>query len=174
MNSLIPITLTQAMAADDPRSTNRALVESLPPTVELQLDFGPMMFPDKGEPYKTFLGCNLLNQPRAEDLAQARSILNLTLTPMSPEECVKLLTEIKISMRPQQLSAEEHEAQITIYCRDLLEYPADIVRKVLRKWRREKLFWPTPSELLESIEKPTGVRRAMLRALDAAPKNTQV
>lgn len=121
-----------------------------------------MMFPDKADPYRSFLGWKITQPIPHEDLDRALSNLEMILKPIPDAECDELLTLVKLATIRQQASAEEFAMQLGLYRSELRAYPADVVRKVLTDWRRQNDFWPTLKALFTIIE-PLSRKRFSLK-----------
>lgn len=66
---------------------------------------------------------------------------------MGKDEALQFLAHLRLAVRPVTLSAAEVQEQLKLYRQHVLEFPADIGRKVLREMIETKDFWPTINEL---------------------------
>lgn len=97
--------------------------------------------------------------------AQAIALAEKSLMPMTQNECIGLLGELRLLVPPVNMTEQTMEAQLLLYSRKLSEYPADVVRKVLTTQPNMSRFWPSWSELKERLDIFTARRLRLLDAL---------
>ena len=152
--------LGRALTRDDPSRTLELVRALFPP--EIRSSLKPVFREREGiERYE------MTGPAGPTAIAQAKEILARSLTPMSGNECLDLLTELKAMTRPTPGTTDDVEAQLTAYLKRLMQYPADVVRKVLTTQADQSPWWPAWSELKERLEVHTYRRRMMLSALPA-------
>lgn len=98
-------------------------------------------------------------------LKQAKDLLAQSLTPMSGNECLNLLTELKAMTRPTPGTTDDVEVQLTAYLKKLMEWPADVVRKVLTTQSDLSPWWPSWAELKDRLHLYGHKRKLMLEAI---------
>lgn len=164
--------LAVAMAGNSPKATMVALVQSLPDSVSSRITIDSQTLFGNDGPRKVLNAITLKPGASPQDLSLARSLLKTSLTPPSPDEVTRRLQMLKLAVRPQQLSPEEHGAQVAMYRNLLIRYPVDVVRYVMDRAIEGLDFWPTLNELRNELERHTHRRRSLLELV--GPENTRV
>lgn len=93
-------------------------------------------------------------------------MLKAGLAPMANDEIVKLLTKLRLMTIPRRDEQDDVTLQTAIYRDQLLTYPADVVRCVLKTQPALRPFWPTWKELFDRLETFARPRRLMHAAID--------
>lgn len=106
------------------------------------------------------------------DGAKALAAIEASLTPADEKRLTGWLAEMSVQCAFRQQTDFTSELTLRVYARNLSEYPADVVRRVLRDWPSESKWWPTWHELrerLEALSKPRRMMKTLLsRALEGA------
>ena len=106
-----------------------------------------------------------LNQPRsAGELAEAIDIAEASLLPMSKREVLAELARVRAMTVSRDISMDL-QLVLAAYADELMKYPADAVREVLRGWPRYEKFWPSMSELIARLNRLVASRHALLEGL---------
>ena len=156
--------LGRLVAGDDPKATDKAVAASFPPSVtrSLRTDSRTLFGPGGADVQTSYI---LASPISAADRAMAISVLDAASAPPRPEEVLKLLYRLKTLTASREQHVEDMRAQAACYAEELMRYPADVVRYVLRTQPQHSKFWPTWSELAERLELHGQRRAKMLRAL---------
>ncbi len=113
------------------------------------------------------------NSPQAEfsgssaDKRAALAIVDVQrfMTPPTREQVIAWLAEVDTLTTRFAQDEGDSQATLAAYGRRLMEYPADIVRQVLRAWPSKSEKWPQWANLEPDLERLTKPRRLMLHAL---------
>jgi|GEM_PF-2747769 len=106
-----------------------------------------------------------LNQPRsAGELAEAIDIAEASLLPMSKREVLAELARVRAMTVSRDISMDL-QLVLAAYADELIKYPGDAVREVLRGWARDEKFWPSMSELIARLNRLVAPRHALLDGL---------
>lgn len=168
----LPTFCKEALEESSPAASDKALVELLRrelrrlPRFRERLTFGT-----DGEATPVLLGVIL---PPMSEAIRSRCISHLEafLSPMTDNEAIAMLTSLKLLTVNRGEQGTDLGAQIKIYAQLLREYPADIVRHVLKSQARMSKWWPAWSELVERLEPLTKKRKALLKAFKEAQAPT--
>jgi len=158
--------LGRALMQADPAQTDRSLEASL--TLLLGSKPRPRersLFPKTGG-YVTILEGFNLPPMTSEARTKALETVRVALNPMTRNECIGLLGELKLLTVPRSEQATDMAAQLSLYARKLAEYPADVTRHVLESQPKMSKWWPTWEELYGRLELHTKRRRRLMEALD--------
>ena len=71
---------------------------------------------------------------------------------MDADRIADALTWLRLMVIQRDADLVDHQAQNIAYVDWLLDYPADLVVRVIKGWPRRSKFWPTWLELEEAIE----------------------
>jgi hypothetical protein len=124
-------------------------------TVKWNADNSPaaMIIPKTGRPPNWSLAFRILS----------------ALTSSTPERLVNAwLTRLAIRTAAPKGSEATNEMKMEIYCKDLQDYPADVVQAVLEDLGREKTFFPSWEEIYSRLQPETQWRRCAMRSLQDA------
>lgn len=91
------------------------------------------------------------------------------MQPMSQNEIVALLTQMKLETKSRAEDGGDVQGQFVAYARRIAEYPADVVREVLGTQSGRGIFWPAWAELKERLDAKSSYRRKLLHALENPP-----
>ena len=109
-----------------------------------------------------------LSPEQIEDARQAAREILSSLTPARADEIA--LTYERLALHYPNLNRTESESALTIedWFEDLAGYPTDLIAEACRRWRRSpERFFPTPGQLLKSVEPMLKHRQSLgRRALD--------
>lgn len=156
--------LGRLVAGDDPKATDKAVAASLPPSVKQSLT----------SEHRTYFGIGgadvqtsyKLTAPVSEaDRAAAIAILETASAPPRPEEVLKLLYRLKALTVSREQHSEDVRAQAACYAEELMRYPADVVRYVLRTQPEHSKFWPAWLELAARLDLYSRRRVKLRKAL---------
>lgn len=100
-----------------------------------------------------------------EDRAEARLIVERSLTACSGTIAEKALAELRVSTKSRPETDDDLALMVDTYLRLLLEYPEDAVLGALRYWARNEKFWPALAELKVELDQRVRKRRLLLTAL---------
>lgn len=155
--------LDAALQGSSPVETMRALEASLPRSVNFSMTMECNTVGD-------FLKWRLRYAVPDQDLSSALALAKQSLSPMTRNERLKLLTETFIRTAPRQQSTDDLKLRLGVYESDLAEFPADIVRYVLQEWPKNNMFWPTMKELYDRLNFWMVRRAGIVRVLENAMK----
>lgn len=106
-----------------------------------------------------------LTQPcAAGELAEAIDIAEVSLLPMSKSGVLAELARMRLMTVSRDISMDL-QLVLAAYADELMKYPADAVREVLRVWPRDEKFWPSMSELTARLNRLVAPRHALLDGL---------
>lgn len=165
--SMVP-NLGRAMAADKPAETDRALEASLTQLI------GSKPVPTYAHKMTSHgwdgevIGYQVHMKTETHRLAAIKE-MRQSLMPMMEHECFGLLGELKLLTKCRAEQTEDLDAQLALYARKILEYPADVVRHVLSTQADMETFWPSWAELKDRLEMHTRRRRRLLEAIEKSP-----
>lgn len=151
--------LEVALKGQRPTETLAVLKVSLPPGIQSSLK---PEYNQAGD----LLRYNLHGTHGASAIAQAREVVARSLTPITGNEALDLLTELKAMTRPAPGSTDDLRVVLKAYLRRIVEYPADVVRDVLLTQSEQSPWWPAWQELRDRLEIGTYRRRMMKAALE--------
>lgn len=86
-------------------------------------------------------------------------------TPGGEDGAVKAIMECLTKTRSRPHDELDIEAMIGLFCRDLAEFPADIVATACNQHARVEKWWPSFSEILERCHRAYRWRRSLKAAL---------
>lgn len=75
------------------------------------------------------------------------------------------LAELHVQTGQRNKSQIDTDLQIAVYLRNLLPYPADLVREFFLDYSKDAKWWPDMFDIYAEIEEPTKRRRMHLEAL---------
>jgi hypothetical protein len=104
-----------------------------------------------------------INGPVSEDLADK---IREACHPLDPVEMAQLLTRLKVKTSSNK-PAGDLDMEFQIYAEDLMAYPADIVREVLKTQPDHHGWWPNWKMLRDRLEPMAANRLAMRDAINA-------
>jgi len=163
--------LGRAMAGDNPLQTDQAVVALLPPRVRSLLT--PRYVYPKNEPdgYR-LMSYTVAGNLTVEEIETALAAIDAASRAASKNEIVIFLARLKaMTVSPAQ-SQEEITGQMAFYAEELLHYPGDIVRHVLKTQPDQGKFWPAWQEIAARIDRAYDARRLMRAALQRAQGST--
>jgi hypothetical protein len=106
-----------------------------------------------------------LSRPRtATEIAEAIDIAEASLLPMSEREVLAELARVRAMTVSRDISIDL-QLVLSAYADELMKYPADAVREVLRAWPLDEKFWPSMSELTARLNRLVAPRLALLDGL---------
>lgn len=114
---------------------------------------------------RTVMGYTLTMTP-GSDVAGAIDVVRKGLTGPDTDMALAWLGELSAKCAVRNQSDFSGELTLKVYARELLAYPADVVRDVLSEWARKSKWWPTWNELYTLLEDATRPRSLMLYALE--------
>lgn len=150
--------LGRAMEQADPQATYKTVRALLPSAINFALK--PVY-----NGANTLTGYVLKGAHGPNEISLSTSILAKSLTPITMPEAIDLITELRLLTRPSPGMEADQLAQAKIYINRMLEYPADVVRHVLKTQTTFSPWWPSWQELHERLEINSYRRRMMLAAL---------
>jgi hypothetical protein len=110
----------------------------------------------------------ILRQETAPDWWKARAITEALTVKTEKRLAVACLTELAAKTAAPKTDDGSAEIKFDVFLRELLEYPPDVVRDVLRGIANEVVFFPAWKELYTRLEIATAWRRCAHEAvLDA-------
>jgi hypothetical protein len=107
----------------------------------------------------------LVGELPAADLEIARQIGEEMLRPTREDIVLAELRRLRAVTASREIGQDTLALTFAAYADELLQYPADAVRTVLREWPRSNRFWPSMAELIERLERLVTPRRALREAL---------
>lgn len=160
--------LGRGLRADNPMATDRALRASLPPGLLSCLEWKMGLDFDRTE------AVMWKATPRTEEaMAMVRSaaqVVRSSMQPTTPNEVVALLTRLHTETKARPEHEFDLQAKLQIYTENIIGYPGDVVRHVLRSQSSMGVFWPAWAELKDRLEMHTSYRARLLHALENPPK----
>jgi len=88
----------------------------------------------------------------SEELEQALVAYERACLPMPDQWTNEELAKLKARTVSRQQDQEELSLMLRVYADDLAEWPADVVKEVLRTQPKVSKFWPTWYELEERLK----------------------
>jgi len=156
--------LGRALMQADPKRTLETVQASMPQGIRSSLK--PAF-----NPTGTLTHYELKGEHGPQEITTARRILERSLTPISGNEALDLLTELKALTRPQAGQTTQDVAeQLKAYLKRVMPYPADVVRHVLTTQPADSPWWPAWQELQDRLEVHTYRRRMMFKALSSSAR----
>ena len=86
------------------------------------------------------------------DMERAIEAIENTSAPATPREVGELVAELFVLTKQRREDQMTLDISIEAFGSRLLEYPADIVREVLKKWPDRSTFFPSWHELKSEID----------------------
>ena len=86
------------------------------------------------------------------DMERAIEAIENTSAPATPREIGELVAELFVLTKQRREDQITLDISIEAFGSRLLEYPADIVREVLKKWPDRSTFFPSWHELKSEID----------------------
>jgi hypothetical protein len=86
------------------------------------------------------------------DLKAAAEIIEARLKPLDRETIGMLIAEVYSLTKRRKDEQIEQDFAVMAYGERLLEYPADIVAEVLKRWPDRSTWWPSWHELKKEID----------------------
>jgi hypothetical protein len=104
-------------------------------------------------------------EPPAVERAIALELLAEALRPASEEMVIGELGRLRAATVSRDVG-QDLNVVFAVYADELLRYPPDAVREVLREWPRSGgKWWPSMHELIERLDRVVRPRRALAAAL---------
>lgn len=119
-----------------------------------------------GKPSYTVLQGYRIELAEGASIPAAITTIQSAMKPADTERITGWLAEMSVKCAFKQQTDFTGELTLRVYARDLQEYPADVVRQVLRDWPNGSKWWPTWSELREKLEAGVRPRRLMRTMLE--------
>ena len=105
-------------------------------------------------------------EPTAEEIQEARQVINRITVPLPAEEVVSLLAKIRLMTARRSDDADDQDAQLMLYAEELSYWPADAVKAVLSTQHRHSKWWPTWAELEERLQDHAGTAMRWKREIN--------
>lgn len=163
------VALQSALQADDPSATDRALEASLPPSVktsvlEIWTDKGNAQTGWDGE----LTGIQLTKPMPISDLKLAAETVRKSMARMHPSEIQKGLARLRVLTKVRAETTDDIRLSLAIYADEMANYPADVIRYVIKTQPKIIPWWPAWSELSERLDLYTRKRQRLLDAIEKA------
>ncbi len=102
--------------------------------------------------YDKILAIKMMAKIPDNDIARALKTFEKWAQPADLSDVVNLLGELRLlTIRPNNLSADDLKIQIKLYARKLMSFPAVEVVKILEKQPSRNQFWPSWREVEDEI-----------------------
>lgn len=121
-------------------------------------------YPQGGKSYMVTTGYHIAEQDGA-DLEGALATVKLAKTPAERNQMIGWLAELSVQVAYRAQTEFNGELTLRVYAQNLSEFPADVVRDVLREWPSRSKWWPTWHELKECLDAKVQRRRVLEREL---------
>lgn len=121
-------------------------------------------FPAQGKTYMVTTGYRV-DELDGADIKGALKTVKLAKSPAAMNAMIGWLAELSVQVAYRAQTEFNGELTLKVYARNLGEYPADVVRDVLRAWPAESKWWPTWHELKERLDAKAQRRRMLEREL---------
>lgn len=111
----------------------------------------------------------VLIDPTADMVAMARQTLDDYAElnrPLQIEDLAMRLGEMRAVLKAKGAGMIDTSVSISVLCREVGDYPADILVWALDFWQRTEVWFPAPSDLHNLIDRRWGGRKAILEALE--------
>ncbi len=155
---------TETARPADPIATDRNLLAKLKRSHGLHVEWRAM-FPENRETYHRVEKISLPSTTTPEMLGKAIAEVEAACVAISSTEALKLLAELKTLTKARAEDETDLEATAIAYAKRVMEYPADVVRKVVAAMPNRQIFWPAWAELREALEDASRTRKGLLHAL---------
>ena len=99
------------------------------------------------------IGYELVKPISDDDRMQLLAIVEKQLEPARPEMVVAELARVRALTVSRDQSTHDLELVAAAYAVELRQYPAEVVKQVLRAWPRSHRFWPALAELIEPMDR---------------------
>jgi len=165
--NVVPADLVRGLAEDLPDRNDQRLLALLPLPAGCCLkprikDLGTAKTGWKG----VLQGYELSGEADAAALIASDRLVSKALAPLPQPERAKLLMKLRHMTVSAVASQEDADLQMAAYADELGQYPADVVRHVLRTQPGLSKFWPAWAELharLEPLARPRRLLCATIR-----------
>ncbi len=114
------------------------------------------------------VGWRLRGAVTASDAQAALALVEPACQPSPPAVVAQALARCFAATRSRASEDADTEAALAVMMEELIEFPPDVVRHVLRGWARREKWRPSLAELRERCERESRARRSLCRALRAA------
>lgn len=163
----VPQNLMRAFTERDPKTVEKLLEASLPPSVKRSIiskwsTIGDEQYGWDGD----FEGMEATKHIPQDDVCKAIMIINDICAPAQKKEIVAALGAIKLTTISRNLSSEDLSIAIAAYSNSLMKYPADAVVDALHYWSENEKFWPSLSELVAQVQRRTRRRMTIKKVLE--------
>lgn len=167
-NGLVaPERLQRALATNDPRMVDHALICTLPSSVRATLNerrvslIGPYGFDEETE------GFELVEPEKipVSDFNHAAWLVGLTLTGTPRPTLMEELLRVRICTRMREQDLMTEKAMLSYFADELARYPYDAIFDACRDWVRRETFFPTIAELRAECDRRVRRRKKLQQAL---------
>ena len=109
----------------------------------------------------------------AERCAAAAAEIERFMSPASEDQIEQWLVELSVSTVRRAGSEGEAEIALSVYAGRLAQYPADVVRTVLREASKRSKWWPAWADLEPELDRLAKPRILMREALLTPPEQRE-
>jgi hypothetical protein len=115
-----------------------------------------------------------MTQPRSTtEIAEAMVLAGVMLEPADEEMIWSELARVRAMTVSRDINMDL-QLVLAAYADELMKYPADAVREVLRAWPHDEKFWPSMSELVARLDRLVAPRHALLDGLRRGHRQPEV
>jgi hypothetical protein len=166
----LPAVLSNLLTGNEPAKTDAALLA----TCELRLAQRlisvreDLIDPVYGYDSR-FIGYELPFPVAAERLEDAQQLVTGALQPSPPEMIIQELARLRRLTKSRIEDETDRKASYIAFAEELVDYPPDVIRSVLRGIARTSTFFPALAEIYRECEQAVHHRRVMANAVFGLP-----
>ena len=108
----------------------------------------------------------VLYLPRSTPRSKVMDVVRqIEPVPADRDKVLPALYALWLSTKHEKMSEEDRNAMLTLYADGLAAYPAEAVDAIVAEMRETQKFWPAWMEIVERLDRITGWRGRIIRAL---------
>jgi hypothetical protein len=166
----MPGALSSLLAGSDPAMTDATLLATCGQRLGQQLVSVREAFIDPDYGYDSrFIGYELSFPIPAERLKAAEELVNGGLQSSPPELIIQELARLRRLTKSRAEDETDREASYIALAEELIDFPPDVIRSVLRGIGRTSTFFPALAELYRECEQAVHHRRLIANAVFGLP-----
>lgn len=169
-----PASILAAIETEDPKAIDKAVVESLPPSLRFNArSLDRTVTNEAGEFEGVVIDRYEFRPGRPiEDVRAALAAVEVACHPATPRRLSAALGELALVTKARADQGDDTAARIGILTRDLQEFPADVALAAIARRRKGYTFFPSEAELLTTCRiiggKRMALRAGLRKALEAS------
>lgn len=165
-----PASILAAIETEDPKAIDKAVVESLPPSLRFNArSVDRTETNEAGEFEGVVIDRYEFRTGRpVEDVRVALAAIEVACQPATTRRLSGALGELALVTKARAEQGEDTTARIGILTRELSEFPSDVALAAIRRRARGYQFFPSLSELRQTCQIIGGKRLALREGLRRA------